>query len=390
MKLRNGFTLIEVMVVLGVSSVLILILNSVLVSISDKVADSFETTTKSADISALFSWMQSNLLFGELKIYGFTGATGDLPLASAMIPFQNLCSDLNSSCPGDTAILAPMLNLNKTPMVQAICALSAQTVLIDLSRNSLGQGTTVADGFNVSAMGHLRGGSLKITKGTILAFIDEPSATLFVADGPPVTFNPQYNSSTGLFEEARIAANPTCISLVQDPTGLVTVDLRPFVLPGSGTDIPSDTAISAAMGEFPVKMTSAKFLSIGRNASKKDHWGARICDENTLTSCSGKDFLWAENIGKVDFFEYFNIPLGTNAVQTRYSIGDNVDCSTLSCTKLPMVVPFRAMNTTEKPGVLDSVKFSLSKQAYIQKLEFQVEDISKAKKHIRRYYVEAF
>jgi len=396
MKNEKGFSLTEVLVAMGLLTLFSYISATMLSEFSGKSFSSIESLEQSVDISVLFTRLQRNGLRRHLTISGFTGSSlssgvNASGLGKAVMPFPNKCADLTSSCPNDTAFLFANVNINKSPFVTAICALSADKIIVDLGYDNLGAGTLAIDGFNVAPINTLVGGKIKIVPNAIVLVMDDPNGALFIATSAPAAFNPLFNAGTGLYGEPRFAANPTCLSMVRDRTKLVEVSVKPYLLSNTGSSTPPDALVLASMGEFPVKLTQARMMSIGRNPTLANHWGVRFCDELFPNNCTNTESLFMDKVGKVDIFEYFKQELGGNAISNRYSIGKSGDCTDGTCKNLNTSSPDRFFGSISEQSVaLESTTFSYLKQNYLDKLEFQIEDNSGNKTIIRRYYLESF
>lgn len=387
MKNQNGYSLTEVILSIGLLSVFLFFISTLTGNLWKNTSKSTDSLNQSSDFSVIFTWLQRNSFKRHLSINGFTG-TALSGVGRAIVPFQNKCADLTTACPNDTALFLATVDLKKTPFVTAICALDANRIIVDLGYEYFGTPSLLPDGINVSAINSLFGGKITIVNNALLLTMDDPNANLFIATGTPKAFNPLYNAATDLYGEPSFAANPTCISLVKDRTKLVVIDIKPYLLPTTGSVNPPAALALSAMGEFPIKLTQPKMVSVGRNPTSPTQWGIRFCDDLYPNPCNKPATLELRQVGAVNIFEYFKLGLGANAFNIRYSLGKPSACKDTSCKNLNIPAVVKFFGPGEEPDILEATQFSFLKQNYLDRIQFELEDRSGGKIIPRRYYVE--
>ncbi len=395
-KNKRGYTLAEVVIAMGVFGIGIVMLSTLALQLNNQTHSSLSSMSQTSDLSSLFQWLQRFGFRRDLAVYGFTGtgATTGVNisgLSKVIVPYPDKCGDLVTDCPNDTAFFLALTDINKSQLVTAICALSPNKIIVDLGYDNLGTGSLVSNGINVTSHNSLISGKIDIDTNAVLLAMNDPTGVLFVATGRPSSFNPLYNAGTGLYNHPQFGNNPNCVSLVKDRTKLVVVNVEPYRLPQSGTVTPPSELVLSSFGRFPIRLTQTRMISIGRNPTKKERWGIRFCDQTYPNSCTIDEALFVDKVGAMSIFEYFKAPLGANPLTTRYSIGRASDCADSTCKNLSFTTPIRflASMTEFDIPILESTRFSYKKQNYLDKLEFQVEDLSGGKSIMRRYYLES-
>ncbi|WP_374078703.1 PilW family protein [Bdellovibrio bacteriovorus] len=373
-KNQRGFSIVEIMVALAVTLVGIFAISAAFSDISKDFNKVFLNRSVKTDANLLMGFLQRNMLRSDIHFYAFAGQTSGLPLGRLVIPYEGKCASLSEACENSTSYLWVYSDV-KSPSLPIICPLDEKTLLVDTSVEDFGYLNVSGDAVQVSSNGtQMPSGEIGLAINTVVTLTDEPNSVLFSVAGSLQKFDPQYDSATGIFGEARYAGNSDCIKYTKNRSRLYTLPVKPFLIPDSGVSNPDSTTILNAMGRPPMKLSPVRLMSVGMyRVDSEMNLVVNDCslDSADKVSCT-KVFLRTEGVVSLNAQQIFSKPFA-GETQIRATAFSEAYCDTSGCQVLGIPSPLPVALTGETEGQIVKSAFSLIKQEYIHAISFYLQ-----------------
>jgi len=391
MKKAQGFTLVEMMVSLGISSIGVLIFLSMSSTLSKGQKSSEQTSFFKGDLNLMASYLRKNAPGGDVRIYGDRPDNIDINVSNKfrqIIPFPGKCRDFvstHANCTQSTALFYMRYDKATSPSVMASCRYtqsSDEYLLINASDTTYGTATFDTDGFSVGTFG-IGTKFLSLKANSLALILSSPLSYVWRVASAPVL----YPTTASLPAGACTTPENTA---AQVANSLYKLKINPFFI-GHYLDnsLVEPSSATSTLGDsiFPTNLSSATIEVLGLKpaAGGTTNLGISRCRLTSAhaLSCLDMNGTTIPDVTSLRIDEKFKIPLrdtsNSNAVlsqQFMYEIlGDTQTptCSDGSCGTFPLKIKSgneinidMYASNTEVQTHLENTFFSLYKQNELQ------------------------
>lgn len=432
----TGMTLVEVMVAVGISSIVVMGAYQIFIRVMGHSSQTQKRTSIRGDFSAFVGFLKKRMVSSNMRFFAFSGysgpeegqpiSVGDNALGRFLIPVPGVCADLSTPtcgttttncCQDDIALMYIDYQYASTPSVAGICALDASTIIVDMYNPLYGTPTMTSGNVSVAGDTGFPGGTVSFKAGSQLAMAYIPVATLWTVSKDPSPYSINYTTTNGVitYDDVTFNGNPDCTSNIQFDSStslpkldkLYAVKVSPLVISQwTGKTTPSalkDTT-TLGSGHFPTRLFNFNINTIGKtvDAQGKGRLAIRRCQYTGSGTygftCNSNDLIWVGSIDHVRMDEYFTMKLDvSNTNVSRYELiggpmatalpavngaiqcnpfDTNADCAQLQMPalgSLKVALPLNGNNLPlESFETLSNTQFSLLKQQALSRIQFRV------------------
>lgn len=368
----KGYSLVELLVSVAISGLALYVLSK---AVTDVFKDSkiiLEHSQSKIEGSIVMGFVQKTIIRSDVTLYGFNGAgIAAKPLARFVLPSLDVCADRSTACLNKPSIMWGVFD-NRKPIISVACALSADTLIVDLKNNEQGNLNLVGDTIQVDNLGSdYPKGDIDLGINELVGLLDEPIGTAFKVSSPPAPYDPVFNAGLGTFSDPLFGNNSDCLKNISEYDDLVKFKISPLILPGTGATLPTAATILKTLGAFPLRLVNIKVYNLGlETTAMPTSLALRKCNYNYLCP----DIVITE-----DKIEGFNIQviLGVlfngDTKMKPFSIADSTLCTVPNCRILKPIPPLKYLLPGELETQILPSGFSLVKMDNIRSLDFYVE-----------------
>lgn len=409
----SGLTLAEILIASALMAAVFLLFSRMVIDNTRVVTTETRKSERRNDLNVISGFLQKYMSGGDVRFFTFSGDnSAEKSLVRFLLPLPEKCADM-SDCVGTDAFVFFGYDKSTTPAITGGCFINSDTssdsdpsenrrMLVDIRNTSYGAATPSGSGFDISPPSSgvtVATGRVDLSIGQTVALLDPPNAPVWrVASAlRPLTLN-QDNTTLDITDSVsgRVLGDDCEDALLEDAVGrkqvynagldkweldlsnLYEIELEAFRLREfSGSDVVSNSRMSAATGRFPKRVFTGRVMSVGMRNGLME---LLECDASGLSlNCAGTSLLSAAGFESMTAILQFSLQLEGSAAQS-YHVRLNTasapsHCSSPSCASLPLFSVADIPELVNWPGnqletfdLLNPAGFSMLKMEFVSQL----------------------